>query len=386
MIRSSALIAAIVCGIRRCQNYGQGVETPAWLRTVGFSAWLLVGIGILAVGLVTIAALTATIVLPLLTATIISAVASPIVAWAHGKGVPRAVGALLVMLGLVAIGVLVVYTVIAGITTETSHISGHLDGAKSTIAGWLKDLGVDPGKAKSTTDDAGKSLSSGISALLSGLSAGIKAISSLAIFLAFTTLSLFFLLKDGPAIRSWIEGHLGLQEDVTRIVTSRMLGALRGYFLGVTIVAVFNAVLVGAGALILGVPLAGTIALVTFFGAYIPYIGAWTAGAFSVLLALGGAGTDAAAGMVFIQLLSNGPLQQLVQPLAMGAALGIHPLAVLVVTIAGGCLFGAAGLVLAAPVTAAIVQISGDLRGRAAQGARGEGTPPGRPAPTAGPA
>jgi predicted PurR-regulated permease PerM len=65
--------------------------------------------------------------------------------------------------------------------------------------------------------------------------------------------------------------------------------------------------------------------------------------------------------MVVIQLLSNGPLQQLVQPVAYGAALGIHPLAVLVVTIAGGALFGAVGLILAAPITSAIVRISADL-------------------------
>ena len=45
----------------------------------------------------------------------------------------------------------------------------------------------------------------------------------------------------------------------------------------------------------------------------------------------------------------------------MGAALGIHPLAVLIVTIAGGALFGAVGLVLAAPLTSAIVRISDDL-------------------------
>ena len=115
-----------------------------------------------------------------------------------------------------------------------------------------------------------------------------------------------------------------------------MLGSLRGYFLGVTIVAAFNAVVVTLGALILGVPLIGTIAAVTFFGAYIPYLGAWAAGAFAVLIALGGAGTDAAVGMIVVQLLANGVLQQLVQPFAMGAALGIHPLAVLIVTIAGG--------------------------------------------------
>jgi hypothetical protein len=54
--------------------------------------------------------------------------------------------------------------------------------------------------------------------------------------------------------------------------------------------------------------------------------------------------------MVVVDLLPNGILQQLVQPFAYGAALGIHPLAVLVVTIAGGALFGAVGLILAAPL------------------------------------
>ena len=65
--------------------------------------------------------------------------------------------------------------------------------------------------------------------------------------------------------------------------------------------------------------------------------------------------------MAVIGLLANGALQQMVQPIAFGATLGIHPLAVLVVTIAGGCLFGMIGLVLAAPLTSAIVHISHEL-------------------------
>jgi putative heme transporter len=134
-------------------------------------------------------------------------------------------------------------------------------------------------------------------------------------------------------------------------------------------------VVVGLGALILGVPLVGTIVAVTFLGAYIPYLGAWSAGAFSVLVALGGAGTDAAVGMIVLQLLANGLLQQMVQPIAYGAALGIHPLAVLVVTIAGGSLFGAVGLILAAPLTAAVTRIAADM-------ARARGAPP-TPSPAA---
>jgi predicted PurR-regulated permease PerM len=92
---------------------------------------------------------------------------------------------------------------------------------------------------------------------------------------------------------------------------------------------------------------------------------------FAVLVALGGAGTDAAIGMIVVQLLANGLLQQMVQPVAYGAALGIHPLAVLVVTIAGGALFGAVGLILAAPVTSALTRIATDLAGDEAPRAAG---------------
>jgi predicted PurR-regulated permease PerM len=108
--------------------------------------------------------------------------------------------------------------------------------------------------------------------------------------------------------------------------------------------------------------------VVNFIAAYIPYLGAWSAGAFTVLIALGTQGTDAAIAMAVIALLANGMLQQLIQPIAYGAALGIHPLAVLIVTIAGGALFGTIGLVLAAPLTSAAVRISADVaRARAQQ-------------------
>ena len=76
--------------------------------------------------------------------------------------------------------------------------------------------------------------------------------------------------------------------------------------------------------------------------------------------------------MVVVQLLANGILQQMVQPFAMGAALGIHPLAVLIVTIAGGALFGAVGLILAAPLTSALTRISADLARARAEREEGE--------------
>ena len=122
--------------------------------------------------------------------------------------------------------------------------------------------------------------------------------------------------------------------------------------------------MIGGTALIVGVPLAGAIAVVTFVGAYIPFVGAWVAGGFAVLIALGTEGETAALIMVVAALLANSLLQQLIQPFVMGATLGINPLVVLIVTIGGGALFGMIGLTLAAPLTSAAVHIANELRGR----------------------
>ena len=351
---------------------------PSWLRDVGFTAWLLVGVALFLVGAVWLLTLTQVIVVPVITAAVIASVASPLVGWLKRHGLPRGIGAALVLLGIVGIGIGLFVVVLAGITSELPSIEGHLSEAKDTLANWLKDVGIGPSEAENAKNEASNTVNAAGSQLLSGIGEALTALSGLAFFLALTALSLFFLLSDGPSIRAWGERHFGVPPAVAHIITQRMLGALRGYFLGVTIVAAFNAVVVGLGALILDIPLAGTIAVVTFVGAYVPYLGAWTAGAFSVLIALGGSGADAAGGMIIVQLLANGVLQQLVQPFAMGAALGIHPLAVLIVTIGGGALFGAVGLILAAPLTSAVVRISEDLsRAEAEEAASGDqGDPP----------
>jgi predicted PurR-regulated permease PerM len=66
--------------------------------------------------------------------------------------------------------------------------------------------------------------------------------------------------------------------------------------------------------------------------------------------------------MLLIVLLANGLLQNILQPFAMGSALNLNPLVVLVVTIGAGCLFGTIGMVLAAPLLSAATKIPGDLR------------------------
>jgi predicted PurR-regulated permease PerM len=340
---------------------------PRWLRDLGFASWLIVGVVGVLVGLVWLLALTETIVTPVLVGVLLAVVASPAVRWSRRHGVPRAAGAALVLLGLVAIGVLITLLVVSGIKGQLGEIRDETGAAADTIQGWLEDMGVDESGASSAMDSVESAVPQIIHTLVQGVARGLSGLTSLIFGISFAVFSLFFLLKDGPVMRRWVDRHMGVPEPVARTITGGVITSLQRYFLGVTIVAGFNALVIGIGALILGVPLVGTMALVTFITAYIPYIGAFVAGTFAFLVALGSEGTETAVILVVIFILGNGPLQQLVQPFALGATLRLNPLVVLIVTIGAGALFGMAGLILAAPLVSAVVHISDDLaRARAA--------------------
>jgi len=357
---------------------------PRWLRDLGRASWLLVGVFALLAGLIWLLATTYTIVGPVVAAAIVATVAMPLVA-RLSRHMPRPAAAVLVLLGLVAIGVFVLVIVISGITGQEGEIGQHASAAADKAESWLTSAGVDQSGASSAESSMKSDVPSVISTLTKGVIDGIKGLTSVVFGLSLAVLSLFFLLKDGPSLRAWLDRHLGVPEPIARTITGGVITSLRGYFRGVTIVSAFNGVVVTIGALLLGVPLAGTIGVVTFVTAYIPYLGAFVAGAFAVVIALGASGTTTALFMLLIVLLANGLLQNLVQPFAMGSALKLNPLVVLVVTIAGGCIFGTIGLILAAPLLSAAVHITASLgraRAEAADQADGAAVTPPLPDPS----
>jgi predicted PurR-regulated permease PerM len=333
---------------------------PQWLQDLGLVAWFLVGLGLVLFGVTWLLAETSTIVSPVVAGTIVAAVAGPAVTWLQRRGVPRAAGAALMLLLVLALTVVVFLLVVHGIIAQGDQIRSLATEAADKVEGWANDAGVD---GTSSANDSVKSAVPNIGeTLLKGVAGGIEGLTSLAFFISFALFSTFFLLKDGPTIKRFVDRNLGIPLEVARVVTGDVLSSLRRYFLGVSIVAAFNAVVVGIAAWILGVPLAGTIAVVTFVTAYVPFIGAFVSGAFAVILALASEGTGVALAMLVVVLLANGTLQQIVQPIAFGATLDLNPLAVLIVTIAAGSLFGMVGLILGAPITSAAVHISRDLR------------------------
>jgi predicted PurR-regulated permease PerM len=335
-------------------------NAPAWLTTLGVSAWLVVGIFVVILGAIWLLALTSTITEPLIFGAVIGAVGGVLVDRMEDHRVPRAIGSALVMLGLALVGAAVVALVLGGITSQASDVDRYTSQAVDKVQNWLNDdLGVT--SAQDAAKDVKKAVPDVGKTLLNGIAHTIEGMKSLLVFLGFTAFTSFFLLKDSPVMGRWIRRHMGVPAATAETVTGDLVHALRSYFVGLTIVGAFNATVIFLGALLLDVPLPGTIALVTFVASYVPFIGAWTAGFFAFALALASQGTTTAFAMALIVFLANGPAQQVVQPIAMGASLGLNPLVVFVVTIAGGCLFGMVGLILAAPLVSAGVHIKQDL-------------------------
>jgi predicted PurR-regulated permease PerM len=333
---------------------------PPWLRNIGTASWLLVGFVLILVGVTWLASRTSTIVTPVVTAGVLGAVTGPIVGRLEDRGVPRAIGAALVILALIAIGLGVFLMVVGGITSQSHEISAKASSGLDKLDSAVQSLGADQTQhVKQSIKDAVPEIRS---TLLSGVAHGINGLTSIVFFLSFAVLSTFFILKDTPVMKAFINRHIGLPVETADLVTSRIANSFRSYFTGLTIVGAFNAAVVALGAWVLGVPLVGTIAVVVFVTAYVPILGAWVAGIFAFMIALGSEGTTDALILAVIILLANGALQQLVQPFVFAAALQLNPLVVLVVTIGAGCLFGIVGLTLAAPLTSAAVHIAEDLR------------------------
>jgi predicted PurR-regulated permease PerM len=333
-------------------------SAPMWVRDLGLLAWFLVGVAILLAGAVWLLALTQVIVAPVIVGCVLATVAGPIVTKLQDRGIGRAAGAAIVLLGMIVLAVLITLLVVGGLYSQSDEIKSSLEESKDKIQGWLKDAGIDSTQA---TDSASSATASTTDQFVKGVKAGIENLTSFFFFLTFSVFSTFFLLKDGPTIKRFIDRNLGVPVPVGTVITRNVIISLRRYFLGVTIVAAFNALVVGLAAVLLGIPLAGTIAVVTFVLAYVPYIGAFVSGAFAVLLALSSQGTTAAIIMLVVVLLANGLLQNIVQPIAYGSTLELSPLVVLIVSTGFGALFGMVGLVLAAPLTSAAVHISREL-------------------------
>ena len=166
--------------------------------------------------------------------------------------------------------------------------------------------------------------------------------------------TLFFFLFDGPRIWAWIV-RLFPRSARAKVASSGAIAwlQLQAFTKATILVAAVDATGIGLGALILGVPFASGVALLVFFGAFIPVVGAAMSGAVAVLLALVAKGPITALIMLGVVIAVQQLESHLLQPVLLGRAVRIHPLAI-ILAIASVVLWGIVGALIAVPVAAVV--------------------------------
>jgi putative heme transporter len=174
---------------------------------------------------------------------------------------------------------------------------------------------------------------------------------------------LFFFVKDGEQLIDWFtartpDGH----RDTVRAAGARGWVALSGFVRGTAAVALIDAVLIGLGLVILGVDLWLPLAVLVFFGGFVPVIGATVSGILAALVALASDGLTTALIVAAIVIAVQQIEGNLLQPTIMRRAVALHPVVILGVLTAGAVLIGIVGAFLAVPVAAVIAAVGNELR------------------------
>ena len=297
------------------------------------------------------------IVFPVVAALLLAALLYPAVRVLRGWGLPRALAAALVFVaGLgVVIGVFTVLTQL--LTDQFGDISTNLQDGIDEVRSWLANGPLD--LSENQIDQALDDLTNAVSENRDVLAGGAIATATAALeILTGTLLALFttyFFLYDGERIWNWVvQLFPAPAERSVAEAGRRAWRVLTSYVRATIFIAAVDAIGIGLVLVFVGIPLAVPLAVLVFFGAFVPIVGATVTGAVAVLVALVTNGTVAAlivlVGVIAIQQLEG----HILQPLIMGRFVRIHPLAVVLAVGAGGLVAGIWGTVVAVPLAAVL--------------------------------
>lgn len=352
----------------------QGDQTPAPTTSTGpripptLSSWagitwrvLIVIAGLVAVfyaiGLVSI------VVIALFLAAFFTALASPI-RNLFAKFLPRII-ALIASIIFIAVAIAVVLAVvIRSVINEGPALSKAVSTAFSNIQTWAagpplnisdSDFSKYVSQAESWVTNAIESFAVGAFGSIGDLVIG----GSVFIF------GVIFFMSNPTSIWnfvvSWVPERARNKFDVSGHLA---WDSLSGYTRGVVVVALADATLVFVGLLILQVPLAPALAAIVFFGAFIPVIGAPIATFFAAIIALAERGPLIAVLVIVLTVIVGSFDGDVLQPLVMGKAVSLHPLAIIILIAIGSVTLGIIGALVAVPIGAAIYRVVKYLTGR----------------------
>ncbi|WP_343572269.1 AI-2E family transporter [Mycobacterium sp.] len=334
-------------------DYADSVE-PIVRKTAAW-AWRLLLILLAIVVLLWIVERLEIIVVPLLLALMLSALLVPMVDSLDRRGAPRGGAVALVLLaGFAILGGILTFVVsqfIVGVPDLVSEVTRSIDSAKK----WLIEGPLH--LSRQQIDQAGNSaiqaLQHNQETLTSGALSTATAITEIITAALMMLFTLIFFLYGGRNIWHYVTKMFPAEHrERVRAAGGAGFRALTGYIRATFLVALVDAVGIGTGLAVMAVPLALPLASLVFLGAFIPLVGAVLSGFLAVIVALLAKGFLYALITLGLLVAVNQLEAHILQPLVMGRAVSIHPLAVVVAISTGGVLAGIVGALLAVPTVA----------------------------------
>jgi putative heme transporter len=338
---------------KAASDYAESVE-PIVRKTAAW-AWRLLVILTAVVALLMVVKRLEVIVVPLLLALMLSALLVPIVDWLDKRGAPRGGAVALVLLaGFAILGGIMTFVVsqfIVGVPDLVKEVTRSIDSAKK----WLIEgpLHLSRQQIDHAGDSAIQALQNNQEKLTSGAlstAATITEIITAALMMLFT---LIFFLYGGRNIWSYITKIVPTHvRERVHAAGGAGFHSLTGYVRATFLVALVDALGIGTGLAVMSVPLALPLASLVFLGAFIPLVGAVLSGFLAVIVALLAKGFVYALITLGLLVAVNQLEAHILQPLVMGRAVSIHPLAIVVAISTGGVLAGIVGALLSVPTVA----------------------------------
>ncbi|MCO7218833.1 AI-2E family transporter [Klenkia sp. PcliD-1-E] len=350
-------------------------EVPNGLRVTAAWSWRVIAIGAALYLLLLGLAYVAVVVVPVVVALLLAALLQPGAAFLIRHRWPKSLAALLMLLvglGVVAgIVTLVVEQFAAGYDDLASQVGEGLtqiqDFVVSTFPVTQGDLNDLLANASSSIQQA---LMDNRDTLTAGALTTAATLGEVLTGIVLALFTLFFFLMDGREIWLWLVGLTPPNSQAyIDEAARRSWRTLISYVRATAVVAAFDAVFIGIGLTVLGTPLVVPLAALVFLGAFIPIIGSFLAGSVAVLVTLVAVGPVKALIALGIIVLIMQLEGHVLQPLLLGRAVSVHPLAVVLAIAAGLLVAGIFGALIAVPVIAC-ANVAGTYLSRRHQGPR----------------
>lgn len=329
------------------------VRVPRALEVLAAWSWRLILVGLATYGVALLAVRLSLVLMPVAIAILLTTALMPIRKALTNRGVPMPLAMLAVVVtffGVIAVAGLII---VPPLVDEFRDLPRTLRAAADDVQEWLVDgVGVDERLAR----DGRRELESALdgarvpqSAVLDGATLAGQLFAGFLLAIVVT----FFAVKDGELIQrkvlSWFPER---RVPGVRAAGNAAWSALGGYLRGSATLGAFEGVVIGVTLLLVGAGLALPVAVLTFFAAFFPFVGAIAAGVVAVSVALVTSGPGAAAIVAVVAVAVQQLDGDVLAPMIYGKALELHPLVVILAITSGGALAGLAGAFLAVPVVA----------------------------------